>query len=179
MSRQVKSYIIRELKERYSDTDSALVVNPVGLTGPETAEFRKALRQKGIRMQVVKNSMLRLATQGTRLEGIAEVLEGPCAVLTGGDSIVDVAKEIVEWTKKFDVLQIRGAVVEGDVLGAEQAKELAKMPSRTELIGQVVTLAQSPAARIAGAIGSPASYIAGCIKSLVEKLENEGRQVAA
>lgn len=179
MSRRVKAYIIKELKERYGGFDSAFVVNPIGLDGPSTAELRKGLRQKGIRMQVVKNSLLRLATEGTRLERIRELLDGPSAVVVGGDSIVDIAKELLTWAKKFEKFQIRGALVEGEVLGPEEAKELAKMPNRTELIGQVINLAQSPGARIAATITGPGAYIAGCIKAIVDKLEKEGGQVAA
>ena len=171
MSKPLKNLISNELKSQYGEIDSAVVFNILGLDANTTVEFRRDLRKKNIRVQMIKNSLAKRAFKDTPLERIGEVLSGSCALATGGDSIVDVARDIVEWSKKYEVLEVRGAVVEGEVLDASDAKELAKMLTRPELIGEVVALANSPGARIAGAIGSPASTIAGCIKTLQEKLE--------
>ncbi len=173
MSKPLKNLITNELKARYAELDSVLVVNPIGIGANDTVELRRGLREKKIRMEVVKNSMLKRAVDGTTLEIVSGILEGPCAVVSGGDSIVDAAREIAEWSKKLPTLEVRGAVVEGQLLDKQAAKELAKMPTRPELMGQVVTLAQSPGSRLAGAITSPAAKIAGCIKALQEKLEQQ------
>ena len=178
MSKPLKNLITNELKSRYSELDSILIVNPIGIKANDTVELRRGLREKKIRMEVVKNSMLKRAVAGTQLEVVSELLEGSCAVVSGGDSIVDVAREIVEWNKKLPALEIKGAVVEGKVLDGAGTKELAKMPTRPELLGQVVQLAQSPGSNLAGAIAGPASRIAGCIKALQEKLE-QGESAAA
>jgi len=178
MSKPLKNLITQELKTRYDGLDSLLIVNPIGIEANDTVELRRGLREKNIRMEVVKNSMLKRALIGTTLEVVSEILEGPCAIVSGGDSIVDAAREIVEWSKKFPTLEFRGAVVEGQLLDTQAAKELAKMPTRPELMGQVVQLAQSPGARLAGALISPAAKIAGCIKTLQEKLEQAESQAA-
>ncbi|NLX03558.1 MAG: 50S ribosomal protein L10 [Phycisphaerae bacterium] len=171
MSKPLKDLITKELKSRLSNVESAMVVNPILLTGVESNRFRGALKAKNIEMHLVKNSLAQRALAGTKLEGIGEILTGPSAVVYGGESIVDVAREIHDWTKKLTKLEVCGAIVDGEVVDAEGAKQLAKMPSRVELQGQIVQLAQSPGARVASAIGAPAGRIAGCIKSLVEKLE--------
>jgi len=98
---------------------------------------------------------------------------GPCTVAYGGDSIVDTAKEITNWGKKVSAVKLKGAYIEGDVMDAEEAKALAKMPNRTELQGMVVMLAGSCGANVAGTIAAGGSIIASCVNSLVEKLERE------
>ena len=92
----------------------------------------------------------------------------------GKDRVVarkDVAKELDDWVKKFDGFTFKGAYMDGSVVGAEGAKSLVKMKSRVELQGDVVMLAQSPGRNIAGEIAGQAGAIAGCVKSLIEKLE--------
>ncbi len=179
MSKPVKDLITKEISARFGHLDSIMVVNPVGLNAIDTNKLRLGLRSKKIEMELVKNSLAQRAFAGTKLEPVTKLLEGSCALVTGGDSIVDVAREVLEWTKKLQALQIRGAVVEGQVVDAKGAEVLSKMPSRGELQGQIVNLAKSPGSRLASQIGAPASKIAGCIKALVEKLEKESGSVAA
>lgn len=171
MSKKVKEMMIKELADRYESVDSALVVNPLGIDGTTSNEMRGDLRSKSIRMEVIRNSLARKAFADTSLSVLAEVLDQSCALITGGDSIVDVAKHVKDWSKKVPEFQIRGAVVEGSVLDAQQALKLADMPNRQELQGQVVQIINSPGASLAGAIASPGGRIAGCIKTLVERLE--------
>lgn len=179
MSKPVKDIISKELTARFGHLDSVLVINPVGLNANDTNKLRLGLRAKKIEVEVVKNALAQRALAGTKLDGIGKIMEGPCAFVTGGDSIVDVARQIVEWTGKLKDLQIRGAVVEGQILDAQGAKVLSTMPSRGELQGQIVTLAKSPGSRVASQIAAPASRIAGCIKALVEAKEKEGGSAAA
>jgi len=79
---------------------------------------------------------------------------------------------LAEWAKKLPVLQFKGAFVDGQVMmGAEAVAELAKMPTRRELQGQVVRAALGPGERTVGAMLGPARVLAGCIKRLIENME--------
>jgi large subunit ribosomal protein L10 len=172
MSKYVKGLLQGELENKFSDVSDFLVVETKGVGGNDNNEMRGSLREKGIRLSVVKNSMMRRASTAMDMADAVDLfLAGPCTVAFGGDSVVDVAKEIADWAKKLDAVEIRGAFVDGKAVDASGAKSLAKMKSRAELQGDIVMLANSPGSNLAGAIAGPGGVIAGCIESLIEKLE--------
>jgi large subunit ribosomal protein L10 len=171
MSKFVKELIQGELESKITKENASdfLVVSLMGITGNENNALRGELLEKGIKVSVVRNSLFRKALKNSDMEDAAAMFEGPCAIAYGGDSIVDVAKEIVGKVKKIKVLKVKGAYVEGDTLDAKDAIELSKMPNRAELQGQVVMLVMSPAATIAGCLKGPGGVIAGCIKAIADK----------
>lgn len=172
MSKYVKELLQGELERKFADYPNFLVLDFKGIDGNENNSMRGELKSKGIGISLVKNAMMRRALTNLDREAAKDLfLEGPCAIAYGGDSVVDLAKELESWVKKFKKIEYKGAFVDGTPVDAEGAKALTKMKSRIELQGEVVTLAQSPGANLAGAIVGPAGHIAGCIKSLVEKLE--------
>jgi len=174
MSKYVKDLVQKELENRFKDVTDFLVLNTKGVGGNDNNEMRGVLKEKGIKLSVVKNIMMRRSLEKKDLAAAASLfLAGPCTVAFGGDSIVDVAKECSDWAKKIEVISLKGAFVDGSVMDEEGAEALAKMPSRLELLGAVVMLSNTPGANVAGAIAGPGGVIAGCIKSLVEKLEKE------
>jgi large subunit ribosomal protein L10 len=175
MSKYVKGLIQTELEKRLSDAKARdfVVVTMMGVGGVDNNVLRGGLKAKDIRLMVVKNTLVRKALAGGGKEPAAELFTGPCAIAYGGDSIVDVAKELADWSAKISAFQLKGAFVEGSVLDAAGAAELARMPNRAELQGQVVMLAMSPGRRVASAVLSAGGIIAGCIKALADKKEKE------
>ncbi len=173
MSRYVKGLVQKQLEKAFSGVNEFIVVSIKGINGIDNNVLRGTLRQNNIRVSVVKNSLARNAFKSMGAKVSDGLFSGPCAIAYGGDSIVDVAKQLVTWTGKLKELQIKGAYLDGEVLDAKGAASISKMPSRAELQARVVRCAMSPGANVAGAVMAPASNIAGYIKSLVTKLEKE------
>ncbi len=176
MSKFVKQLLQSELEKKIEGQGirEFLVVSTKGVGGIDNNIMRGELKKKGIRVTVLRNALAKKAFQQQKMAAAADLLVGPCAIVYGGDSIVDVAKETTEWVKKLPVIEIRGAFLDGTALDAKAAADLSKMPTRVELQGRVVSCVLSPGARVAGALLSPGGRIAACIKTVIEKAEKAG-----
>lgn len=170
MSKLVKALIRDDYKRAYEGVDSACVVSVIGMNAVDTNRFRGMLRKKEIRLQVIKNTLARQAFNGTPLEPLGRGLDGPCALITGGSSVIDVAKLLVEQLKAYPGLALRDGLIEGDP-DLVPVEDIARMKSLAELRAQLSAQALSPGRKLAACIVGPAGRIAGCIKSLAEKLE--------
>lgn len=168
MSRVVKQLIEKDIRDRYSKLDSAIVVNVLPLTGVQANEFRGQLQKSKIEVHVVKNAAARRALAGTPLAPLADKLTGPCAFVTG-PSAIEAAKEVMRLAKEYPNVELKFALADGDpdILTIE---ELSQRRGIKELQGEVVMVFCSPARRIAGQL-KVGSKIAGCIKAVADKLE--------
>ncbi len=174
MSYFVKNLVQSEYEKKFDGVSEFVVVDTTGISGVDNNILRGQLKEKGIRMAVVKNSLMRLAMQKMDMASACSIFEsGPCTVVFGGDSVVDVAKEVVDRAKKIKTIKLKNAFVDGIVMDAEGVNTLSKMPTRAELQGQVAQLVLSPGAKVAGALLGPGGVIAGCVESLIEKLEKD------
>ena len=180
MSKYVKGLIQGEMGKMITDAQISdfMVVSTRGISGNENNELRGEMLKKGMRLSVVKNALFKKALANTGMESGVELIEGTCAIAYGGDSIVDVAKEVVDWSKKFKAFEVKGAYLEGIAYDAAGALTVSKMLTRVELLGEVAMLANSPASNLVGAIGGPAGVIAGCIKTIIDKGEDSESQAA-
>ena len=174
MSKYVKNILAKDLEKRFSGVNEFLVVDMTGIDGITNNRLRGKLRQKGIKLAMVRNAMMRQAFKALGMTAAIDLFAtGSCTIAYGGDSVVDVAKEIKSLSTRQLEIKFRGAYVDGTSLDAGAAAQLASMKNRAELQGEIIMLANSPARRLAGAIAAPAGIIAGCIKAIADKAEKQ------
>ena len=173
MSKPVKQMIRKDLAKRFTNVSSLAVVGFSGLDAQQTYEMRGRLAEKEIELKVVKNSLAKQAFQDVGLESACDLLDGPCAIAWGADSVVTVVRELLDINKKTaPTLTVKAALLDGEIFAGEQdVKRLSKFPTRDEAIGQIVQAALSAGANVAGCIVAPGGAIAGILKTLEEKDE--------
>ena len=171
MSKPVKNMIIEMYRRQFEGMTDALLVDIRGITSNDNMALRSKLAEKAIRITVVKNSLAKKAFEDTDLAPVNELIDGPTAVVYGGDSVVNVAREMIDLVKKFKQVELKGAVMEGTLFGPDEIERLSKFPTREEAQATVIQLLLSPAGNIIGAAISPGNAIASILKAMEEKLE--------
>jgi large subunit ribosomal protein L10 len=178
MSKLIKEMIVEEYRRQFDGVTDGVVVEIRGMDATANNNFRNELRGKEIHVTVLKNSLARKAFDGGPLEGISEKLKGPTALIWGAESAVDIARELVDWAKKVEEIELKAAILDGEMFeGAAGVKQLSTFPTREEAQGTVVTLLLSPFRNVVGAATSPGSKILGAVKTIQEKLE-DGEEIA-
>ena len=178
MSKPVKQMIMKEYQQRFEALEGALVIDIRGIDANENNAFRLGLAEKDIRVTVIRNALARQAFSGTVLEPLSPALEGPSALAYGGESVVNVAREIVDWAKKVEDLELKGAVLDGEYFEGEAGvKRLSTFPTRDEALAKVVQLVLTPAGNVVSCATSPGAKLLGIVKEIQERLE-KGETIA-
>ncbi|CAM4513658.1 50S ribosomal protein L10 [Paenibacillus sp. FSL R5-0623] len=149
---QAKQESVDAVTAKLRESVTTVVVDYRGLNVAQVTELRKQLREAGIEFQVLKNSLLRRAAAAAELTELDSVLTGPTAIAFSVDDVVAPAKILNDFAKKNDALELKGAVVEGRVIGVEEVKALAELPSRDGLLSMLLSVLQAPVRNFALAV---------------------------
>ncbi len=178
MSKPVKEMIIADYNRRFGTIESALLIDIRGMDANENNALRLDLGARDIRVTIVKNTLARKAFAGSDLEPLNAALRGPTALAYGGESVVDVARALVEWARKIEHLQLKAAVLDGEYFEGEAGvKQLSQFPTKDEAQARIVQLVLTPASNVVGAALSPGSNILSIVKEIQNKLQ-EGKTIA-
>ncbi len=184
MSKPVKELVRQELIRRFEGVTSLAVVGFTGLDAVTTNRIRGRLRQKAIRLTVVKNSLAKQAFRQIGLEKAAGLLDGPCGVAYGADpemvGVVTVVRELTEIGRASPALTVKAALLEGQVfVGPEQVTALSRYPTREEALADVAACLMGPAGSLAACLVGPGGQVAALLKAIEERYGEADDQAAA
>jgi len=180
MSKLVKDLITKELTTRLKELEGVAVINPRGIDANKNHGIRRRLREKGMRMTVVKNTLARRAVEGGKLQGFDKLLDGPSAVIYGEASAAQIARQLMEEKKKDETLELRGVFFDGEAyVGQKGVEQVSKLPTREEAIANVIAAMLGPGRKLAGAIKGPGGKLGAILKTIQEKAPAEAAAPAA
>ena len=170
-----KEAMLAEVQDRMSRASIAISADYRGLTVAQITELRRALRPAGAEVKVVKNTLAAMAAKAAGRENMAEIVQGPTALAIGfGDPIAPVKALTEHLRARRLTIEIHGGWLEGKVLSRAEVESLATMPSKEQLIADVVGKLQSPLYNFAGLLQSTIRNFAGLVESRAKQLEAAG-----
>ena len=161
---------VAELKEQIEGASALLLTEYRGLSVSEITELRRSLREGGAQFQVIKNTLMRRALEGTDAAGLEALFEGPSAVAFVKEDPVAAAKSVTDAAKKFPTLALKGGFVEGRVLSADQARALADLESRDVMLSKVAGMIKTEITRAAGAFQAAQAKFLSLLEAYKGKL---------
>jgi len=171
-----KEQVVAELTERLRTSETLIVADYRGLTNKQIEELRAKLIQAGARFAVVKNTLTRRAAEAAGADALLALLEGPTAIAfleSEGDPVA-VAKALGDAARDTKVLELRGGVMQGATISAEQIEELAKLPPVDVLRGQVLGAITAPLITVVGLFTAPLRDLVGLIDARIAQLQEQG-----
>lgn len=173
LTRAQKQEQIDAIKTSLEPAQGVFVMDFTGLTVGEVTELRDRIRSASGRYVVVKNTLAKIAVAGSEKEPLQQFIDGPSALAYTDSDAVQLAKTLAEFAKAHDKLVFRGGLVEGQVLDATQARQVATLPSKPELVARLLFLLQSPIRRLAVALSWPTRSLAVTLNQVAEQKERQ------
>ncbi len=161
------------LKEKFASAKSAFLADYQGLSVEQITELRRKLRENNNEFLVVKNTLARLGARAAGYDEIVEYLQGPTAIAFGYDDPASPARIIAEFLKNYPKPEIKACLIEGDVLPGDQASEIAKWPTREELIAKFIGQLNGPIYGLVNALSDLPRKLVYALNAVKEKKESQ------
>ena len=165
---ELKAPVVAEIAEAVKDAQSVVLVDYRGLTVDQDTALRKQLRAAGVTYKVYKNTMMNFAFKGTDFEALAPYLEGPSAIAISTTDATAPARELANFAKTAEKLEIKGGVVEDTYYDAKGMQVIATIPSREVLLGKLLGSMQSPITNFARVLNQIAEQNGGADAAAAE-----------
>ena len=168
LTRAQKEEQVATMRDKLGRATSIFVADYRGLDVKQADTLRREIRAKGegdFEYQVVKNSVLKLATSGEATEALGEHFAGPTAVAISYGDPAGLAKLLVEYAKENEVFELKAGFLDGKAIDTGEIKTLATLPSLDELRGQLVGLLNAPATKLVRLLNEPGGQIARVVKA--------------
>lgn len=167
--------MLAEIRDRMERASIAISTDYRGLTVAQITDLRRALRPANVEVKVVKNTLAAMAAEAAGRPEMGQIVQGPTALAIGfGDPIAPVKALTEHLRARRLTLDIHGGWLEGKVLSRAEVESLATMPSREQLIADVVGKLQSPLYNLAGLLQASMRNFAGLVEARANQLEEQG-----
>lgn len=175
MKKEQKAQVVDELAAQLGDAQAVYAVDYRGISVPQAAELRASLREHDASFRIVKNTLTLRAADKAGVDGIKElVADGPTALtFVRGDAAL-AAKALDTFSRRANVLEVKGGLLEGRVLAPDEVRRLARLPSHEVLMGQFAGVVASPLTGLVRGLGSMVSGLAVALAQVRDKKEAEG-----
>jgi large subunit ribosomal protein L10 len=176
MHKEDKERVVEELTERLRSSDALLVADYRGLTNSELASLRVKLIEHGAKLSVVKNTLTRRAAEAAGADALLAMLSGPTAIafVAAEGNPVGVAKALSDAARDTKILTLRGGVLSGSTITADDVESLAKLPPLEVLQAQLVGVIVAPLTQLAAVLNAPLQNLVGLIDARITQLEESG-----
>ncbi len=175
LTQKQKKEIVEKLSEDIEKSQTTVICDYKGMTVPEISELRNELRKNSALMQVAKKTLIRIAFKKTDSALDPCDMDGQLAVVYGGDNEISSPKALYEYSQKNERLKILAGILDGKVLSIEDIENLAKLPSREELLAKIVGSINSPISGFVNVLAGNARNFVGVLSAIRESKENAAK----
>jgi large subunit ribosomal protein L10 len=169
MDKEQKAEVVKEITARLEESEAIFAIDYRGISVPQAAELRGALRDADASFSIVKNRLAKRAAEDAGREGLDEMLEGPTALTYVRGDVVTAAKAISNFNREHEVLTYKGGFMDGDALDEDRFKSLGRLPALDVMHGQLVGMTAAPLTGLVRGLGSMVSGLAVALGQIQEQ----------
>ncbi len=173
LSRARKKEIVATMVEHLSSSTAVVVSDYRGLDVHELQTLRTQLRESGATMHVIKNTLATLAFNQAGIEPPTALLSGPTAITVLGEEVSKPTKALLDFAEDHDDLEVRGGMLEGKVLDESGVLMMSKLPTKEEVLTQIVGVIAAPSRQLVSVLNAPLRDLVGVINAYANKAEDE------
>ncbi len=172
LKRPEKETMVDELGALFEESGNIFITDYLGLNVAQITEFRKSLRDNNIKYRVAKNTLLKLAAKSKGYEDLVKYFQGPTAIAFGADDPTVPARIIFEFNKKNNKPDVKAFWADGVLYPSERLKELAELPTRDQLIAQLVGVISAPLTNLVGTLDGVIREFCVTLDQIAKQKEN-------
>jgi ribosomal protein L10 len=173
LNRSEKEQVIHELKDEFGRAKAVIFTDYRGLTVAELSDLRRLLREGNCEYKVVKNTLAKIASEGTPVANVKDSFRGPVGIAISYDDPVQTVKKVLEFAKKNDKLKLSVGLIEGSVCPVAELKAVAELPPKHVLLSMVAGAFNAPLNKLAYAFSATVNRFGFVLNALKNKRERE------